>query len=216
MSKPAKKYWRAPSCHDCGISRAERPEDNPVRCKVCHTVELLRINAAKSSARQRNKDPQRALDANREWRGKNREKSREYGRNYHARNAEKVRARVKKFRDSVPREEEYLREIKRRHGLTPDAFKSMGDSQSWQCAICASNISSGAHLDHCHATNRVRGLLCRSCNLALGGFKDRPEVLRQAASYLEASGPRIGITCGASVKQNASPVVAGACGTDPI
>ncbi len=42
-------------------------------------------------------------------------------------------------------------------------------------------------VDHSHETDRVRGLLCSPCNLALGMVKDSPDVLRQLASYLEGA-----------------------------
>ena len=40
-------------------------------------------------------------------------------------------------------------------------------------------------VDHCHDTNRVRGLLCTNCNVAIGHMKDDVERLRAAISYLE-------------------------------
>nr|BFD85776.1 hypothetical protein StreXyl84_51770 [Streptomyces sp. Xyl84] len=45
--------------------------------------------------------------------------------------------------------------------------------------------ASPEHVDHCHGTGRVRGVLCSSCNAALGQFKDRPDVMRRAAAYVE-------------------------------
>lgn len=42
-------------------------------------------------------------------------------------------------------------------------------------------------VDHCHDTGIVRGLLCHNCNRALGLFKDKIEVLKNAIKYLEGA-----------------------------
>jgi hypothetical protein len=41
------------------------------------------------------------------------------------------------------------------------------------------------YVDHCHLTKQIRGMLCLNCNTALGQMKDRPDLLRRAAEYLE-------------------------------
>ncbi len=43
--------------------------------------------------------------------------------------------------------------------------------------------------DHCHATGKVRGILCRHCNVALGALRDNPEIALSAALYLEQHKP---------------------------
>nr|WP_308440241.1 endonuclease VII domain-containing protein [Streptomyces mashuensis] len=58
-------------------------------------------------------------------------------------------------------------------------------AQGGVCCICLS--ARPVHVDHCHATDKVRGVLCFSCNAALGQFKDRPDALRRAADYLEGN-----------------------------
>lgn len=63
----------------------------------------------------------------------------------------------------------------------------MRDAQGGLCAICLT--ASAEHVDHHHATGAVRGMLCFSCNAALGHFRDEPEVLRRAADYLERRVP---------------------------
>ena len=52
------------------------------------------------------------------------------------------------------------------------------------CAICG-RIDEEFHIDHCHKTNKFRGILCESCNRGLGFFKDNSNTLLRAAVYLE-------------------------------
>jgi hypothetical protein len=42
-------------------------------------------------------------------------------------------------------------------------------------------------VDHCHATGKVRGLLCHNCNRALGLMQDNIENIKRAADYLEGA-----------------------------
>lgn len=88
---------------------------------------------------------------------------REYKREWYARNPEKSAG--------------YVRKLK--YGTTG------AELQQKQCAICNDPLKREKHLDHCHATGKVRAWLCRCCNLGLGRFKDNPARLRAAADYLE-------------------------------
>jgi len=47
--------------------------------------------------------------------------------------------------------------------------------------------ASAVHVDHCHETGRVRGVLCFNCNSAIGKLGDDPDAVRRAAAYLEGS-----------------------------
>ena len=60
------------------------------------------------------------------------------------------------------------------------------------------------HVDHCHITNEIRGLLCRSCNHVLGLVDDNSETLRNLAAYIEAFKSRLKETSHLSVVR--SPV----------
>jgi hypothetical protein len=71
----------------------------------------------------------------------------------------------------------------RKYGLTRRAMRDLREQQGDRCAICADH--SPQHLDHDHATGRVRQLLCQRCNHALGLFRDQPQFLRAAAEYVE-------------------------------
>ena len=73
------------------------------------------------------------------------------------------------------------------YGITYEQRHEMYLSQYGKCAICAVDCEEfGMDTDHDHTTGRVRGLLCRKCNKAIGLLNDSPEVLRAAAAYLEA------------------------------
>jgi hypothetical protein len=114
-------------------------------------------------------------------------KSLEHQRAWQARNREKVSVPSAKYRqkrsaagvtDSV-----YYR--KRRYGVTPEVWAEMLERQGGVCALCEEKKE--LHVDHCHETKKVRGLLCMTCNTALGKFKDDPEVLRRAIAYIECN-----------------------------
>jgi hypothetical protein len=73
-------------------------------------------------------------------------------------------------------------------GLSADEYNAMLERQGNQCAICGTPSTGRVLcLDHCHATGKVRGLICNLCNFGLGKFKDNPESLRRAAQYIEQS-----------------------------
>lgn len=89
--------------------------------------------------------------------------------------------RCKECRAALGREDH----LRRSYGLTRAGRDALIASQGGVCCICLSAVP--AHVDHCHETGRVRGVLCFSCNAALGQFKDQPEVIRRAAAYVEGN-----------------------------
>lgn len=74
----------------------------------------------------------------------------------------------------------------KKYGLTRDSFSNLVKNQQGLCAICKSSGGSKTWLvvDHNHITNKVRGLLCHSCNVGLGHFKENPLMLKAAMDYL--------------------------------
>jgi hypothetical protein len=72
-------------------------------------------------------------------------------------------------------------------GFTWEHYDELWDKQQGRCAICSGELvwdAKNTHVDHCHDTNVIRGLLCSMCNQGLGSFKDSKELLAQAAAYL--------------------------------
>jgi hypothetical protein len=81
----------------------------------------------------------------------------------------------------------YVSHIKLKYGLSYEQFTTLLSLQNHECKICNVKIANGlnCHVDHCHTTNKIRGLLCSSCNQALGLFKDNTLNLKKAIKYLE-------------------------------
>ncbi|MEV0470738.1 endonuclease VII domain-containing protein [Streptomyces prunicolor] len=72
------------------------------------------------------------------------------------------------------------------YGLEPGEYQALLDYQNGMCAICGQQRRYRLDVDHDHKTGLVRGLTCRLCNRRiLPGARDDPEVLRNAAAYLE-------------------------------
>lgn len=71
----------------------------------------------------------------------------------------------------------------KRYGITYSIYKEMAESQDNSCKICKKE-SYDLVVDHCHSTNKVRGLLCQPCNKGLGMFEDNKDYLKEAIDYL--------------------------------
>jgi Recombination endonuclease VII len=72
------------------------------------------------------------------------------------------------------------------YGMTPEKREEMFNAQGRCCAVCKSTEHGGRgwQIDHDHATDEVRGILCQHCNLALGQAKDSIEILQALIEYL--------------------------------
>jgi hypothetical protein len=72
--------------------------------------------------------------------------------------------------------------IRRRYGLTTEEHEALFQQHGNRCAVCGS--PDDLHVDHCHVSGKIRGILCGGCNRAIGGLQDDPSLLLRAAAYL--------------------------------
>ena len=138
--------------------------------------------------------------ANKEkFRPKSPEKRAEYNENRKRKYAadpeiqRKYRDAAKAWSDANP-EKRKTQRVKK-YGIDGSEYDAMLARQGGVCAICRSNHpgdkrGGSFHVDHCHRTGAVRGLLCLSCNHGIGKFKDSIEFLRSAIRYLESAQKR--------------------------
>lgn len=97
--------------------------------------------------------------------------------------------KAREYRARLTQEEKTRRMIighrRHRYGLEPEDFDQIKLNQQNKCVICCEVFDGPPHVDHCHKTGKVRGLLCRFCNQGLGQFKDSPERLLAAVAYIQ-------------------------------
>jgi hypothetical protein len=127
---------------------------------------------------------------------------------YRETHKEKVAAGQKAYRDSHKKEialymkNDYLknrekhidRSRKTRYGMSRISFDLLLKEQGGVCAICETapwlsgkDNRKGPVVDHDHVTGKVRGILCKKCNTALGLVNDRLDMLKAMETYLKKS-----------------------------
>ena len=77
--------------------------------------------------------------------------------------------------------------LKKAYGITLHDYNYMLYKQNNSCAICGLQNKEryGLHVDHCHHTGKIRGLLCSNCNSGIGNLRDNITLLYKAIEYLE-------------------------------
>ncbi len=78
-------------------------------------------------------------------------------------------------------------EMRVRHRIARGVVGATAEMRDGPCAICQQ--AGPLHCDHDHATGRIRGWLCRKCNLGLGCLGDNLQGLDRARAYLLADPP---------------------------
>jgi len=77
----------------------------------------------------------------------------------------------------------------KKYGLTQDAHAELLKNQNYKCAVCGAtkenSLGNVLHVDHCHKTGKVRGLLCDRCNKGLGMMRDSIVNIKSLVVYLE-------------------------------
>jgi hypothetical protein len=77
--------------------------------------------------------------------------------------------------------------LKRKFGLSVEEYAKMLASQNGVCSLCENSCATGYSLavDHDHNTGKIRGLLCKNCNTALGLLKENVETMTKAIDYIK-------------------------------
>ncbi len=136
------------------------PDGLQTYCKTCCHERTLRWQ-------HNNKDKVAAMS--KRWRQNNRDRVRERERVYHQ--SHRVRRN--------------LQSTLSRYRMKAEEYKRLLERSGGKCEICGKPFTKTPHVDHCHESKRVRGLLCGRCNTGLGQLQHNSEVLKNAIRYLK-------------------------------
>lgn len=166
-------------CEECDRewSRELRAGRRPRFCNECSAKRAVERERA-AAARYRARHPEKVSAYNSAYFEENREELYEKRR-------ERMRLRgwPRRPRDATQTRHYNLR----RYGLGIAEYDELLATQNGGCAICGDKPDPVLHVDHCHDTGRVRGLLCKRCNPMIGLAREDPKILHSAADYLNKS-----------------------------
>jgi hypothetical protein len=184
LEAAASRRWR-----EKHPERAKRIERDAYHRRLAKTGKVSQPRVRLTDEERRAKDRARVAA----WVRKHPEKARAQRQRTYAKHADKIRAHSREwYHANKERALARLRvfHLKKRYGLTPEQAAALGTA----CHICGTvegRVSKKTgkahrlHIDHDHATGRVRGLLCNGCNCGIGYFAHDIERMRLAIDYLE-------------------------------
>jgi len=115
----------------------------------------------------------------------------EYNRNYRQKNRSRLLEDKKQWYQKNKnnpgyKERNYASGIRFKYSISVEEVNRMLEKQSNRCAICEREFTTRktTHIDHCHLTGKVRGILCEGCNVGIGCFEDDVKKLKKAINYL--------------------------------
>ena len=159
------------------------------KCKKCGETDFYKSGGCKNCVKARNnkyraEHPEEARARHKKYHAEHREEHCAYNKKHYAEHREERRARNKKHY-AEHREEARAIALMRNYGITIEEYDNMFAAQNGICAICG-KPQNGKRLfvDHNHETDKVRGLLCQNCNIALGHMGDDAQLLIKAIDYL--------------------------------
>jgi Recombination endonuclease VII len=132
------------------------------------------------------------------WRRAHPERCRAAVKAWRQAHPEKARATTKKYQQSargIATRHAYV--IQYIYGITLEEKEALFVSQGSKCGCCGSSKpdnKNGWIVEHCHITDRVRGIVCHPCNITIGHLEANPDRLNAVKKYLEK---QEGVPCSA-------------------
>jgi hypothetical protein len=185
LCHPDRKHFAFDLCENCYKKkyRTENKEKVRASIKSWHDANRDRDRATQKEWKKRN--PERVKKLNKEYTERNYDQVTASQRAYQENNSEEL---LKKHRvyNLDKREEIHAKHIKKKYKLSIVEYNDILEYQGGVCDICGgTNGDKHLFVDHNHTSGKVRGLLCKKCNSAIGLFRDDIGILNEAIAYLK-------------------------------
>jgi hypothetical protein len=133
-------------------------------CRSCYEKQLIENNKEYKK---------RQLENSKNWSQNNKQRKKESGIEYRKKRGPRSKERFASL-------------IKKKYNLDYEDYLLMFKNQDNKCKLCFRKAKEGKklHLDHCHTTGKIRGLLCAQCNWYLGFIEKDPDLLNRIKVYL--------------------------------
>jgi predicted nucleic acid-binding Zn-ribbon protein len=178
------------------------------RCTKCGEMKHI-SEYSLSQGRHRSRCKSCESESFRKWREANHEKVKEALSKWKKENVEKVRKhrndsqkrcrkhaseyhyKWRKRKGQTETRKQMNRRFIREYGITLEQYEEILTIQGGKCAICGRSEPGKSEskqaffcVDHCHETGKVRGVICRRCNIGIGHLMDSVDLLSKAIFYL--------------------------------
>lgn len=158
------------TCTKCGATKAlkefykrKAAKDGLMSyCKECHTTTVKK------------------------WYENNKERCKENQLKWQKENKNRVNFINNEWRKRNP-EKHKNSKLKSIYGISLEQWNEMLVKQNNKCSICSTEFSllEKPVVDHCHTTGKVRDLLCKKCNTALGMAQEDTNILFNLIEYIK-------------------------------
>ena len=122
---------------------------------------------------------------------KNKSRLKTYKKYYAKNNRGKLNKLNKKYRAKMTdqQKQNHAKQIREwnlvnKYGISLDEYEKLLKIQNDNCGTNQTRLAKNLHVDHCHKTKKVRGLLCQKCNMALGLLNDDELLFLRAVDYI--------------------------------
>lgn len=164
-------------CRKCSGTLRYKIGDRCFKCKGAYSVKYSQRPHVKEKHLADQRQPQRK-EYQILWRRANKQRLKQYFQE-HDKKRDKTPERQRQHRN---------RRLIRQYGMSLQEYEQILAQQNNGCAICGNPPEKAyakvLHVDHCHDSGKVRGLLCDNCNHLLGNAKDNVAILLRAVEYL--------------------------------